>query len=155
MKIQNKGNNKKLVEKEGQENEGRKKVLISIISVIVIIAILITGKKYWNEYQVKKDTDQVEKMVHGEEAKTELEHILKLLDKKALTPEGKIKSYKIDDSYTMKGITEAVNVKLIINDDKNLTVKTALYKDSKRGALEHGAILTSGKLSGLLSDNGR
>ena len=76
-------------------------------------------------------------------------------DRKALTPEGKIKSYKIDDSYTMKGITEAVNVKLIINDDKDLTVKTALHKDSKRGALEHGAILTSEKLSGLLSDNGR
>jgi len=34
-----------------------KKVLISIISVIAIIAILITGKKYWNEYQVKKDAD--------------------------------------------------------------------------------------------------
>ena len=129
--------------------------MISIIPVIAIIAILITGKKYWNEYQVKKDADQVEKMVHGEEAKTELEHILKLLDRKALTPEGKIKSYKIDDSYTMKGITEAVNMKLIINDDKDLTVKTALYKDSKRGALEHGAILTSEKLSGLLSDNGR
>ena len=132
-----------------------KKVLISIISVIAIIAILITGKKYWNEYQVKKDADQVEKMVHGEEAKTELEHILKLLDRKALTPEGKIKSYKIDDSYTMKGIVETVNVKLIINDDKDLTVKTAIYKDSKRGTLEHGAILTSEKLSGLLSDNGR
>lgn len=129
--------------------------MISIIPVIAIIAILIIGKKYWNEYQVKKDTDQVEKMVHGEEAKTELEHILKLLDRKALTPEGKIKIYKIDDSYTMKGITEAVNVKLIINDDKDLTVKTALYKDSKRGALEHGPILISEKLSGLLSNNGR
>ena len=71
-----------------------KKVLISIISVIAIIAILITGKKYWNEYQTEKDADQVEKMVHGEEAKTELEHILKLLDRKALTPEGKIKVIK-------------------------------------------------------------
>ena len=126
--------------------------MISIIPVIAIIAILITGKKYWNEYQVKKDADQVEKMVHGEEAKTELEHILKLLDRKALTPEGKIKSYKIDDSYTMKGITEAINVKLIINDDKDLTIKTTLYKDSKRGVLEHGAILTSEKLSELLSN---
>ena len=94
-------------------------------------------------------------MVHGGEAKTELEHILKLLDRKALTSEGKIKSYKIDDSYTMKGITEAINVKLIINDDKDLTVKTALYKDSKREALEYNGILTSEKLSGLLSDNGR
>ena len=91
-------------------------------------------------------------MVYGEEVKTELEHILKLLDKKALTPEGKIKSYKIDDSYTMKGITEAINVKLIINDDKDLTVKTALYKDSKRGALEPNGILTSERLSELLSN---
>ena len=148
MKIQNKGNNKKLVEKEGE----MKKVLISIISVIVIIAILITGKKYWNEYRVEKDVDQVEKMVYGEEVKTELEYILKLLDRKALTPEGKIKSYKIDDSYTMKGITEAINVKLIINDDKDLTVKTALYKDSKRGALEPNGILTSERLSELLSN---
>ena len=94
-------------------------------------------------------------MIHDEEAKIELEHRLKLLDRKALTSEGKIKGYKIDDSYTMKSITEAVNVKLIINDDKDLTVKTTLYKDSKRGALEHGAILTSEKLLGLLSDNGR
>ena len=91
-------------------------------------------------------------MVYGEEVKTELEHILKLLDKKALTPEGKIKSYKIDDSYSMKGITKAINVKLIINDDKDLTIKTALYKDSKRGALEPNGILTSEKLSELLSN---
>ncbi|MGY3783381.1 DUF1310 family protein [Gemella taiwanensis] len=132
-----------------------KKVLISIISVIAIIAILITGEKYWNEYQVKKHEDQVEKMVHGEEAKTELEHILKLLDKKALTPEGKIKSYKIDEDYSRVDSGDDVAIKVIINDDKDLTVKTALYKDSKRGALEHRAILTSEKLSGLLSDNGR
>ena len=129
--------------------------MIIIIPVIAIIAILITGKKYWNEYQTEKDADQEKKMVYGEEAKTELEHILKLLDRKALTPEGKIKSYKIDDSYTIKGITEVVNVKLIINDDKDLTVKTALYKDSKRGALEPNGILTSEKLSELLSDNRR
>ena len=132
-----------------------KKVLISIISVIAIIAILITGEKYWNEYQVKKHEDQVEKMIHGEEVKTELEHILKLLDKKALTPEGKIKSYKIDEDYSRVDSRDDVAIKVIINDDKDLTVKTALYKDSKRGALEHRAILTSEKLSGLLSDNGR
>ena len=132
-----------------------KKVLISIISVIAIIAILITGEKYWNEYQVKKHEDQVEKMIHGEEVKTELEHILKLLDKKALTPEGKIKSYKIDEDYSRVDSGDDVAIKVIINDDKDLTVKTALYKDSKRGALKHRAILTSEKLSGLLSDNGR
>ncbi len=128
--------------------EKMKKVLVSIISVIVIIAILIVGKIQMDKYRVKT-------IVHGEDGKAAIENMLKIMDEKALTPEGKIKSYKIDGSYTMKGITEAINVKLIINDDKDLTVKTALYKDSKRGALEHGAILTSEKLSGLLSDNRR
>jgi hypothetical protein len=132
-----------------------KKVLISIISVIVIITMLIVGKIYWDKYQVKKDANQVEKMVHSQEVKIEIEHILRLLDKKALTQEGKIKSYKIDDSYTVKSIVEDISVKLIINDDENLTIKTAIYKDSKRGALEHRAILTSEKLSELLSDKGR
>lgn len=132
-----------------------KKVLISIISVIVIITMLIVGKIYWDKYQVKKDANQVEKMVHSQEVKIEIEHILRLLDKKALTQEGKIKSYKIDDSYTVKSIVEDISVKLIINDDENLTIKTAIYKDSKRGALEHRAILTSEKLSELLSNKGR
>ena len=103
-----------------------KKVLISIISVIAIIVILIVVKIQMDKYRVKT-------IIHGEEGKAAIENMLKIMDEKALTPEGKIKSYKIDDSYTMKGITEAVNVKLIINDDKDLTVKTALYKDSKRG----------------------
>ena len=132
-----------------------KKVLISRRSVIVIITMLIVGKIYWDKYQVKKDANQVEKMVHSQEVKIEIEHILRLLDKKALTQEGKIKSYKIDDSYTVKSIVEDISVKLIINDDENLTIKTAIYKDSKRGALEHRAILTSEKLSELLSDKGR
>jgi len=122
-----------------------KKVLISIILVIAIIAVLIVGKIQMDKYRVKS-------IVHSEEGKVAIENMLKIMDEKALTPEGKIKSYKIDDSYTMKGITEAVNVKLIINDDKDFTVKTALHKDSKRGALEHNGILTSEKLSELLSN---
>ena len=69
---------------------------------------------------MEKDADQVEKMVHGEEAKAGLEHILKLLDRKALTPEGKIKSYKIDGSYTMKGITEGNRIKKIRVNRKNI-----------------------------------
>jgi len=125
-----------------------KKALIGILAILAIISVLIGGKIQIDKYRVKS-------IVCGEEGKAAIENMLRVLDENALTPEGKIKSYKIDDSYTMKGITEAVNLKLITNDDKDLTVKTALHKDSKRGALEHGAILTSKKLSGLLSDNRR
>ena len=124
-----------------------KKVLISIISVIVIIAILITGKKYWNEYRVEKDVDQVEKMVYGEEVKTELEYILKLLDRKALTPEGKIKSYKIDDSYTYKNPIGGVNISIIVNGDKEMIINTTLERYSSSGKYEINSKAVSPKLS--------
>ena len=121
--------------------------MISIIPVIAIIAILITGKKYWNEYQVKKDADQVEKMVHGEEAKTELEHILKLLDRKALTPEGKIKSYQIDDSYTERNPMGGVNISIVVNGDKEMIINTTLERYSSSGKYEINSKAVSPKLS--------
>ena len=41
--------------------------------------------------------------------------MLKGLDEKALTPEGKIKSYKIDDNYTHRNPMGGVSVKIVIN----------------------------------------
>jgi len=110
-----------------------KKVLISIILVIAIIAILIVGKIQMDKYRVKS-------IVHGEEGKVAIENMLKIMDEKALTPEGKIKSYKIDDSYTERNPMGGIEIKLIINDDNELTVKTALNKYPSRGRLEHGVI---------------
>ena len=123
-----------------------KKVLISIVSVIAIIAVLIVGKIQMDKYRVKS-------IVHSEEGKAAIENMLKIMDEKALTPEGKIKSYKIDDSYTYKNPMGGVGIKLIINNDNDLTVKTVLNKypsiiplveeiknDSKAGALQKRAI---------------
>mgnify|MGYP000870659261 CR=1 FL=1 len=124
--------------------------MISIIPVIAIIVILITGKKYWNEYQVKKDVDQVEKMVHGEEAKTELEHILKLLDRKALTSEGKIKSYKIDDNYTHRNPMGGVSVKIVINRDESLYLGTILNKYPSSKEYDLGVLSFSPELRKLI-----
>ena len=120
-----------------------KKVLISIISVIAIIAILIVGKIQMDKYRVKS-------IVHGEEGKAAIENMLKIMDEKALTPEGKIKSYKIDDSYTYKNPMGGVGIKLIINNDNDLTVKTVLNKYPSRGKLEHGVILRSQKMGELV-----
>ena len=75
--------------------EKMKKVLISIISVIAIIAILIVGKIQMDKYRVKS-------IVHGEDGKAAIENMLKITDEKALTPEGKIKSYRLDDGKIKK-----------------------------------------------------
>ena len=124
-----------------------KKVLISIISVIAIIVILIVGKIQMDKYRVKS-------IVHSEEGKVAIENMLKIMDEKALTPEGKIKSYKIDENYTHNNPMGGLIVRVIINDDPELDVETTLNKYPSRGKLEHGVIITSEKLSKLVPDKG-
>ena len=124
-----------------------KKILIGILSTVAIIAILIGGK-------IQMDKYRVESIVHGEEGKVAIENMLKIMDEKALTPEGKIKSYKIDESYTKNNPMGGLIVRVIINDDPELDVETTLNKYPSRGKLEHGVIITSEKLSKLVPDKG-
>ena len=124
-----------------------KKILIGILSIVAIIAVLIGGKIQMDKYRVKS-------IVHGEEGKVAIENMLKIMDEKALTPEGKIKSYKIDESYTKNNPMGGLIVRVIINDDPELDVETTLNKYPSRGKLEHGVIITSEKLSKLVPDKG-
>ena len=125
-----------------------KKIAIRILTVIAVIAMLIIGKIQMDKYRVKS-------IAHSEEAKVAIENMLKIMDEKALTSEGKIKSYKIDDSYTYKNPMGGVGIKLIINNDNDLTVKTVLNKYPSIGVLEHGGIIKSRKMSELTPVNGK
>ena len=98
-----------------------RKIVIRILTVIVIIALLIIGKIQIDKYRIKSIT-------HGEEGKAAIENMLKIMDEKALTPEGKIKSYKIDESYTHKNPMGGVSVKIVINEDESLYLGTILNK---------------------------
>ena len=120
-----------------------KKALKKILTVIAIIAILIVGKIQMDKYRVKS-------IVHGEEGKAAIENMLKIMDEKALTPEGKIKSYKIDENYTHNNPMGGLIVRVIINDDPELDVETTLNKYPSRGKLEHGVILRSQKMGELV-----
>ena len=120
--------------------EKMKKVLVSIISVIVIIAILIVGKIQMDKYRVKT-------IVHGEEGKAAIENMLKIMDEKALTPEGKIKSYQIDDSYTERNPMGGVNISIVVNGDKEMIINTTLERYSSSGKYEINSKAVSPKLS--------
>ncbi|MBF1209471.1 MAG: DUF1310 family protein [Gemella morbillorum] len=124
-----------------------KKALIGILAILAIISVLIGGKIQIDKYRVKS-------IVRGEEGKAAIENMLRVLDENALTPEGKIKSYKIDDSYTERNPMGGIEIKLIINDDNELTVKTALNKYPSRGYIQHGMIVTSEKMAKLVPDKG-
>ena len=125
-----------------------KKILIGILSTVAIIAILIGGKIQMDKYRVKS-------IVNGEEGKAAIENMLKIMDEKALTPEGKIKSYKIDESYTKNNPMGGIIVRVIINDDPELDVETTLNKYPSRGRLEHGVMSVSPKLAKLTPAKGK
>ena len=120
--------------------EKMKKVLISIVSVIAIIAVLIVGKIQMDKYRAKS-------IVHGEEGKVAIENMLKIMDEKALTPEGKIKSYQIDDSYTERNPMGGVNISIVVNGDKEMIINTTLERYSSSGKYEINSKAVSPKLS--------
>lgn len=61
------------------------------------------------------------------------------MDSKALTPEGKIKSYKIDYNKVKKNSMGGIYILLIINDDPEMIFDTTLEKNTIGGEYTTGA----------------
>ena len=117
-----------------------KKALIGILAILAIISVLIGGKIQIDKYRIKSIT-------HGKEGKVAIENMLRVLDENALTPEGKIKSYKIDDSYTERNPMGGVNISIIVNGDKEMIINTTLERYSSSGKYEINSKAVSPKLS--------
>ena len=120
-----------------------KKIVIRIAMVMMVIGVLITGKMYLDSYQNKS-------IAQSKEAKTAIEKMLKGLDEKALTSEGKIKSYKIDDNYTHRNPMGGVSVKIVINENESLYLGTILNKYSSSKEYNLGVLSFSPELRKLI-----
>ena len=120
-----------------------RKIVIRILTVIVIIALLIIGKIQMDKYRIKSIT-------HGEEGKAAIENMLKIMDEKAFTSEGKIKSYKIDEGYTHKNPMGGVSVKIVINGDESLYLGTILNKYPSSKEYDLGVLSFSPELRKLI-----
>ncbi len=125
-----------------------KKALIGILAILEIISVLIGGKIQIDKYRIKSIT-------HGKEGKVAIENMLRVLDEKALTPEGKIKSYKIDDSYTERNPMGGVNISIVVNDDKEMMINTTLEKYLSSEKYEINSKAVSPKLSQELRGNNK
>ena len=120
-----------------------KKIVIRIAMVMMVIGVLITGKMYLDSYQNKS-------IAQSKEAKTAIEKMLKGLDEKALTSEGKIKSYKIDDNYTHRNPMGGVSVKIVINGDESQYLGTILNKYSSSKEYNLGVLSFSPEVRKLI-----
>ena len=74
------------------------------------------------------------------------------MDSKALTPEGKIKSYKIDYNKVKKNPMGGIYILLIINDDPEMIFDTTLEKNTVGGKYTTGAGGLSPKLYKLTNE---
>ena len=123
-----------------------KKLLKGILIVLLLIigAIgLICGKEYI-------ENKKIENIVKSDDGKEAIENMLKKMDSKALTSEGKIKSYKIDFDKLGKNPMGGIYILLIINDDPEMKLDTTLEKGTRGEKYKTGAKGISPKLDKLI-----
>lgn len=118
-----------------------KGTLIVILLIIGVVG-LICGKDYI-------ESKRIEHIVKGDEVKKAIESMLMDIDDKALTPEGVIKSYKIDYGKVRMNPMGGINIIIIVNNDDELFIETTLSKYSRNGNYETGGLGVSRKLSEL------
>ena len=119
-----------------------KKVLKGILVVLLLIigsVGLILGKEYI-------ESKRIEHIVKSDDGKEAIEIMLRGIDDKALTSEGKIKTYKIEFDKVKRNPMGGINVHLIINDDPEMMLNTTLEKGTQGKKYETGAKGISPKL---------
>ena len=92
-------------------------------------------------------------IAESKKMKVAIENMLTKLDSKALTPEGKTKSYKIskdDLDYNPMG---GLLVKIVINNDEKLVLSTTIQEDATTGKYEETYFGETEELSDLLTSN--
>ena len=123
-----------------------KKFLVATITSILLLIGSVAGSIYYEKYKI-------EHIVKSDKAKTAIENMLKKMENKALTPEGEIKSYKIDYNKVEKNPMGGINISVIVNDNEEMIVNTTLEKDW-RGEYKTGARTISPELW-KLTDRGQ
>ena len=101
-----------------------KKFLVATITSILLLIGIVAGSIYYEKYKI-------EHIVKSDKAKTAVENMLKKIENKALTPDGKIKSYKIDYNKVKKNPMGGINISVIVNDNEEMIVNTTLEKNSR------------------------
>ena len=124
-----------------------KKALKGILVVLLLIigsVGLILSKEYI-------EGKRIEHIVKSDEVKEAIENMLKKMESKALTPEGKIKTYKIDFDQVDKNPMGGIYILLIINDDPEIMLDLILEKGTQGKKYEIGSRGLSPKLGELIN----
>ena len=127
------------------------KIILSVISLFVAACI---GVGLYLAHKNQEFQNEMFRIVHSEEVRKLIEEDLKRKDPNALTENGKIRSYKIDDSSIKHNPMGGIMFNIIINDSISMVGKTGLQMDGENGKIRTDGMTESAGLRALLeSDN--
>lgn len=120
----------------------------SIVVIMVLLSLLPSGCRLITGHST--NNQEMIEIAESQKMKVAIENMLNKLDPKALTPEGKIKTYKISKSDLDYNPMGGLLVKVVINNDDRLVLSTTIQEDATTGKYEGTYIGETEELSDLL-----
>ena len=118
-----------------------------IVLIMVVFSLSLGGCSFFNGQSAKKQ--EMIQIAESKKMKVAIENMLKDIDPEALTPQGKIHSYKILENQLEYNPMGGMNVYLEVNNDEKLTIDTTVHMEDS-GEFEAGSYGISAELSRLL-----
>lgn len=120
----------------------------SIVVIMVLLSLLPSGCRLITRHST--NNQEMIQIAESQKMKVAVENMLNKLDPKALTPEGKIKTYKISKSDLDYNPMGGLLVKVVINNDDRLVLSTTIQEEATTGKYEETYIGETEELSDLL-----
>lgn len=118
------------------------------VAVIMILSGLLLGGCSLITGQSTKKREMIQ-IAESQKMKVAIESYLKNLDPEALTPNGKIKSYRILKDKLKYNPMEGINIEIVINNDDKLIVDMVVI-EKESGSYHVAASSTPTELDELL-----
>lgn len=117
--------------------------------LLLLLALSLGGCSLFTNQSAQRR--EMLEIAESQKMKVVVENMLKKLDPKALTPEGKIKTYKISKSDLDYNPMGGLMIKIIINDNEDLLLNTTIQEDSTTGEYEETYLSKTKELNDLLT----
>ena len=104
-----------------------KKIFVIFLSIITLSSGMILGG--CSMINSRSEQEEMIQIAESKKMKKALENFLKGLDSKALTPEGKIKSYEIQKDKLDYNPMGGLNVYIIINGNEVLNIDMTVQEE--------------------------
>ena len=127
----------------------RRKMFMGFIGLSVLILL---GGGLYLAHKNQEFQNEMTRIVHSEEVRKLIEEDLRRKDPNALTENGKIRSYKIDDKSIRHNPMGGIMFDIVINDDPDIVGSTGLRKYGENEAIRTVGMDRSKGLQKLLEE---